>query len=437
MHRIGIIGGGAAGIFAALGVAQQSQSSAVPCEILLFERNPRLGIKILISGGGKCNITHAGPIEQVLREGFLRKNEQRFLKHAFHTYTNEDVLLLLDKHGMAWHSRENGRIFPDSARAEDVLAAFENALAESSVQVHTSSRVLAISQQSNKWKIKTENDSFLQDALILTTGGVSYSKTGTTGDGIKFARLLDHSIVPLRSALAPIYLAHAPDQDLQGVAIRNAELILMQYGKRVGVQRGDVLITHRGLSGPAALDISRQATEMLETGPASIRCSLLGLSEEAMRNTLIEWQRTRQAQQVSTALDGLLPNAIVPHVLDQAGIPKERKWNALTRDERRDLEKTLLGYDFGLISEIPLERGEVTAGGVALSEVGSKTMMSKKLPGLFFAGEMLDVAGEIGGYNLQAAYSTGWLAGLSAVKFLESGSDALRKEDQIKTPATE
>jgi predicted Rossmann fold flavoprotein len=418
MHRIAIVGGGAAGIFSALGVSEQNEKRKVPSEILLFERNPRLGIKILISGGGKCNITHAGPIEQVLRDGFPRKNEQRFLKHAFHSHTNEDVLRLLDKQGVAWHSRENGRIFPDSSRAEDVLVAFENALRECDVQVHTSSRVLTISQQSGKWKIKTEDKSFIIDALILTTGGVSYSKTGTTGDGIKFARLLDHAIAPLRSALAPIYLARAPGDDLQGIAIRSSELILLQSGKRVGVQRGDVLITHRGLSGPAALDISRQATELLEIGPVSIQCNLLRYSQEALRNTLLDWNRTRQTQQVSTALDSVLPNAIVPHILEQANISKERKWNALTRDERRDLERTLLGYDFGVVSEIPLERGEVTAGGVALTEVDGKTMMSKKLPGLFFAGEMLDVAGEIGGYNLQAAYSTGWLAGLSAAKYL-------------------
>jgi predicted Rossmann fold flavoprotein len=424
-HSIAIVGGGAGGIFAALAASHAAREYKMATEVRLFERNPRLGIKILISGGGKCNITHAGPVEEILREGFPRKIEQRFLKHAMYRYTNEDVIALLERHKVSVHARENGRVFPDSGRAEDVMNAFESELREQDVIVHTNSRIESVTiAEDNRWNIVSNDEQLLADALILATGGTSYSKTGTTGDGIGYARELGHTIVQIRAALAPIYLKEVPFQSLVGISLRDIEISVTRKGKTLASRRGDVLITHRGLSGPAILGLSNATAMLMEDGSVSIEANIIGKHEDGARAMLIAEQQSNTNQQVKTFLESLFPNRFVPFVMDEAEVPTDRKWHELTREERMRLAFTLVHYPFGEISDIPLERGEVTSGGVALDEVETKTMMSRIHPGLFFAGEMLDVAGEIGGYNLQAAYSTGWVAGESVVDLL----DHIKKE---------
>ena len=415
---IAIIGGGAGGICAALGAMNTAKVTGEAIEVHLFERNPRLGIKILISGGGKCNITHAGPVDEVLREGFPHVNERRFLKSAMYRYTNEDILSLLERHGVLCHARDNGRVFPNSGRAEDVLMAFESELRNAGVVVHTKTRIEKIDREGSGWNILSSERVYSPDALILATGGTSYSKTGTSGDGIRYAMSLGHTIVPLRSALAPIYLKRVLTQELVGIALRNIIIYVARDHKVLATVSGDVLLTHRGLSGPAVLGISREAASLITEGPIAIQVNILARDESDARDMIVFEQQSRGQQQVKTWIEELLPNRFAPYVLAQAEIPFDRKWNALTREERTRMLTALTRYDFGAVSEVPLERGEVTAGGVSLKELDPKTMMSRIIPGLFFAGEMLDIAGEIGGYNLQAAYSTGWVAGEEAMKLL-------------------
>ena len=417
-QSIAIIGGGAGGIFAALGASNAAKEKGAILDIHLFERNPRLGIKILISGGGKCNITHEGKVDDVLKEGFPHTNEHRFLKHALYRYTNLDVLQLLECHGVHWHARENGRIFPNSGRAEDVLGAFEGELRAANIFVHSKSRITSIHYADYCWHLLADGVEYRTDAVILATGGTSYRKVGTTGDGLDYAAQLGHTIVPVRAALAPIYLKHPPEQECIGIALRSAQLYVMRGDTILSKSSGDILLTHKGLSGPATLDISRDATLCLEDSPIHMKGNLLGNDRENVLQQLISGQQSRAQQQVKTWLEEMLPNRFVPYVFDQAEIPLDRKWHALTREERARLLAALTRFDFGEVSEIPIDRGEVTAGGVNLKEVDPKTMMSQLAKGLFFAGEMLDIAGEIGGYNLQAAYSTGWVAGEEAVKYL-------------------
>jgi predicted Rossmann fold flavoprotein len=420
-YSLAVVGGGAGGIFAALSASRAAHESGMALDVHLFERNPRIGIKILISGGGKCNITHAGPVEEVLKEGFPRKIEQRFLKSAMYRYTNEDVIALLERHNVSVHARDNGRVFPDSGRAEDVLNAFEKELRECGVIIRTKSRIESVEKAADgNWNILSNGEHIITNALVLATGGTSYSKTGTTGDGIEYARKLGHTIVPIRSALAPIYLKEVPDQSLVGISLRDIEIGIIQNGKTQARQRGDVLITHRGLSGPAVLGISNAAVILMEDGSIAITANLVGENETRTREILITAQQANPNQQVKTYLESLLPNRFVPFVMEQADVITDRKWHELTREERSRLAETLVLYRFGDVMEVPLERGEVTSGGVALDEVDPNTMMSRIHPGLFLAGEMLDVAGEIGGYNLQAAYSSGWVAGEAAATFLFS-----------------
>lgn len=417
-RTIVVVGGGAGGMCAALGAAARSKAMGAAVRIVLLERNPRVGIKIRISGGGKCNITHEGSIEDVLRLGFLDISERRFLKHAFYRYTNLDILAMLERHGVAWHARENGRIFPDSGRADDVLHAFEEELREAGVEVINDARVSKLRRAGEGFELLTDQQDLTCDALILATGGVSYQKVGTTGDGIRFAESLGHEIIPLRSALAPIYLTPTPPSELHGVAVREATLKVHRDHEILSSAEGDVLITHRGISGPATLDISRQAALALEEAPIRMSIDMLSVSIDEAHHLLVKLQQERATQQIKTWLEEIVPNRLAPYILRAAGIEVDSKWNSLKRDARSELLKTLTGFALGQVADIPIDRGEVSAGGVSLKDISSKTMMSKKLPRLFFAGEMLDIAGEIGGYNHQAAYSTGWVAGQEAVTML-------------------
>lgn len=436
-----IVGGGAAGMCAAISArivartifrnsarkaSQTKRVSDDAFRIILLERNARCGIKIRISGGGKCNITHAGAMSAVLTEGFFRLPEQRFLKPCFYDLTNETVLSWLHQHGVETFARENGRVFPTSGKADDVLIAFEQLLDEHRIEVITNARVSAVSQTDSGFEVSVETRgqilTLYSPALILATGGVSYQKTGTTGDGIRFAKALGHTAAPLRAALAPIYFTVKPVPGLVGVSLRGVGLIAKSDTDRI-VRTDDVLITHLGISGPACLSISRDVAERLVSAPVEMQIDFFTQSSsEDLTELFVRKQSQTPTQFVRTFFETLLPDAVVPFLFAAATVSPERKWHALTKDERKRLVWTAKAFPLGAVKEVPMDKGEVSAGGVALPEVNSKTMESRRIKNLYFAGEMLDVAGEVGGFNLQAAYSTGWVAGRGAATAL------LRKE---------
>ncbi len=416
-----IIGGGAAGMCAALGARAFLREHHIPdsaFKIAIAERNHRLGIKIRISGGGKCNITHAGEMTAVLAEGFFRQSEQRFLKPSFFELSNETVLSWLQRKGVQTLTRENGRIFPRSGKADDVLRVFEALLSEHSIDVLLNTHVQSVRKENGRFIAEVGGTEIQSEHLLIATGGVSYSKTGTTGDGLRFAKHFGHTIVTPISALAPIYFTQKPISSLIGISLRNVELIA-ESPTSVSTRRGDVLMTHLGISGPACLSISRDVAETLTTARVSLFVDFFpDESAEGLERQFISFQTERSGQFVRTFFEERLPNAIVPPLLAQAEVPFEQKWNNLPKPMRRKLTSISKKYFLGTVKEVPIERGEVSAGGVSLREVNPKTMQSRLVANLFFAGEVLDVAGEVGGFNLQAAYSTGWVAGTSVAKAL-------------------
>jgi len=399
---------------AALGARTFLRQHHIPdeaCRIAIAERNNRLGIKIRISGGGKCNITHAGDMMSVLSKGFLRQNEQRFLKPSFFELSNETVLSWLHTKGVHTYTRENGRIFPRSGNADDVLRAFEKLLAEHSIEVLLKTHILALRQEHGTFIAQTKTEELRSDFLLIATGGVSYPKTGTTGDGLRFAKAFGHHIVEPISALAPIYFTEKPSGNLIGISFRDVELIAETPTKKL-TRRGDVLITHLGISGPACLSISREVAEALPQHPVSMFVDFFpNHSAETLEQQFISFQASRAGQFVRTFFEEQLPNAIVVPLFRQAEIPQEQKWHSLPKPMRRKLTAISKKYFLGMVKDVPIERGEVSAGGVSLQDVNPKTMQSRLVQNLYFAGEVLDVAGEVGGFNLQAAYSTGWVAG--------------------------
>jgi predicted Rossmann fold flavoprotein len=416
-----IIGGGAAGMCAAIGARTFLRENNLPdeaCRIAIAERNNRLGIKIRISGGGKCNITHAGEMMDVLAEGFLRQSEQRFLKPSFFELSNDTVLSWLHSKGVQTLTRENGRIFPRSGKADDVLCVFEELLSEHSIEVLLNAHVQSVRKENRVFVADVGGRQIQSEHLLIATGGVSYSKTGTTGDGLRFAKMFGHTIVNPISALAPIYFTQKPPSDLIGISLRNA-LLIAETPTRKLTRKGDVLITHLGISGPACLSISRDVAEAFTIEPVCVFVDFFAdESAETLEKQFISFQTMRGGQFVRTFFEERLPNAIVPTLFAQAEVPLEQKWKSLSKAMRRSLTAISKKYFLGNVKDVPIERGEVSAGGVALREVNPKTMRSRQVENLYFAGEVLDVAGEVGGFNLQAAYSTGWLAGESVAKVL-------------------
>ena len=411
-----VVGGGAAGLIAAW------RAASAGADVLLLEKGKRLGTKILISGGGKCNLTHAGPMEAV-RKAF-RPNEAAFLKASFLKFTNEDFLKLLTGRGMDVYTRPDGRVFPvPPADAHVVMAALEAVVRDSGVRVRLESPVASIETGDGGavTGVRLENDELVAaKQVILATGGSSFPATGCTGDGWRWAEALGHTIVRLTAALAPLYLAPAPPEERNGVPIRGGVLRARRInadgspGKERMRWRGDLVFTYKGVSGPVALGISREIAEALPAGSTVEADFLPDETFEALTARLLTWTKHSPRRRISSLVEAIVPERLAPAVLDAAQISPELTGAYLTARDRNRLALTLKGWNLGTVRAVPLERGEVVAGGVALAEVDPRTMRSLIVPGLWLCGEVLDIAGPVGGYNLQAAWSTGFVAGEDA-----------------------
>lgn len=418
-RKIAVVGGGAAGIFAALAATENGG------KVVLYERNDEIGIKIKISGGGKCNITHdATPGE--LEEGFVVR-EARFLRYAFNELTASEVLRRLHHEGVETYTRPNGRVFPTSGRSKDVLDAFKRMLSKAGVEVRTQTLVQGVDAVDNVVQgILVNGKRIPHNTVIVTTGGASYKKVGTTGDGMRWAAELGIDVVPVRAALAPIYFPVSPPKEWQGVALRDVVLSVVftpgkSWPKREGYPvswRDDTLLTHRGISGPTALEVSRAAALARETGNgAKVELAVDLLPDNDEKAVWAMWQERLESapkSEVQSFVAPMLPAKLVSWFLKSINVEPGTKVASMSREERGRLLAALKRWVLGEVGEVPIDRGEVTAGGVALNQVSRTTMESKTIQGLYFAGEALDISGCVGGYNLQAAFSTGYVAGTNA-----------------------
>lgn len=408
MDPIVVIGAGAAGIMAARRAAELGS------EVLLLEKTPRLGTKILISGGGKCNITHDGEIEDVLRA--FRPNEARFIRPACYRFTNKEIVEVLTDRGLRVYTRPDGRIFPVDQTAKDVVAILRWYLNEVGVQMRFNTPAVAIESDGDGVSgVRIASGLVPTRRVVLAVGGSSYPNSGTTGDGFQMASALGHTIVKVRAALAPIKLRGDRWTPYSGVALRNCVLRARQKGKEVVRWRGDMLFTHHGISGPCTLGISREVSEARERGPVSIEVDLVpALSSEGMDLELLAYAKEHPSRSVATFLESYVPERLVDELLSGTGIGRETRFSVLTRAGRAALASSLKALQLGDVKEVVLDKGEVVAGGVSLDEVDPQTMRSRLVSGLYLCGEVLDIAGPVGGYNLQAAFATGFVAGDSA-----------------------
>ena len=410
-NPIVVIGGGAAGMIAAWRAASLGNN------VVLLEKNPKLGVKILISGGGKCNITNGSDIRTMLKQ--FQSNESRFLKYSFHTFTNTRLLDLLLDEGVETYTRDNGKVFPKSHHAEDVINALQNMMERVHVEIKTQSPAKEIfANDDGTFDIRSNRDLIKSSSVILSTGGSSYQKTGTTGDGFRWIQKLGHTIVPIRPALTPIVLTPLPPALWQGTPIRDCNLMAICNNKIVSEWKSDVLITHFGISGPATLEVSRNAFLEFEKGNKIEMCVdfFPELTFDQLDERLISEISANPSRTILTLTEQLVPQKLAEYILIASKIHTAKKLNQLSKTERREFVKTLKRIILGTVKDIPLDKGEVTAGGVALNEVDPTTMESKIVKGLHLCGELLDIAGPVGGYNLQAAFSTGFVAGEHAGK---------------------
>ncbi len=411
MATVVVVGAGAAGIIAAWRAAQ------LGVKVILLEKTDRLGTKILISGGGKCNITHDGPLEDVLRA--FRPNEARFIRAACYRFTNRQIVKMLTDRGLEVYTRPDGRIFPVDQTAKDVVRILRTYLDDAGVDVRYETPATGLLLEERRVVgVATPKGEIRGDAVVICVGGSSYPNSGTTGDGWPWARVIGHTVMPIRAALAPIYmeLSPAPEEGLAGVALRDIVLKARAKNKELTRWRGDLLFTHQGVSGPTVLGVSRNVAEQKD--PTTLDVDLQpDEGFESLGEAWIQKTRANPRRLVRSELDEIMPHRIVPLVMAAANLDAELSFSKLDKKSRNRLIEVLKRFELGKCRHVPLEKGEVVAGGVSLDEVDAKTLGSKIVPGLFFSGEVLDIAGPVGGYNLQAAFATGYVAGESAVEF--------------------
>lgn len=408
MAEVVVVGGGAAGIIAAWKAASDG------AQVTLLEKTNRIGTKVLISGGGKCNVTHDGPIEDVLRA--FERNEGQFLRPSFYRFRPEQMTELLTERGIELYTRPDGRIFPVEQTAKDVVAALECLLSESGVDIRYNQAVNDIEFEMGQIVgVKTRNqERIATNHVILATGGSSYPNSGSSGDGWPWLRTLGHRIVPVRAALAPMVLDE-PRGGATGISIRDGVLRARSGGKSFVKWRGDLLFTSAGISGPCALSISRKVAEMLEQQSVTVELDFLpDQTFESLAEMTRDWISEYPKKEIQTFLMRYAAPRVAELILADLGIDRHFAACQIPAAQRNKLIEALKGWTLGSIKEVVLDRGEVVAGGVDLGEVDPHSMRSKVIRGLYLCGEILDIAGPIGGYNLQAAWSTGFVAGESA-----------------------
>jgi predicted Rossmann fold flavoprotein len=406
--RIVVAGGGAAGMIAAWRAAGLGHA------VTLLEANERLGTKILISGGGKCNITHAGPVQELLRA--FPPAQARFLRPGLHGFGSEEVLELLRREGVATQARDNGRVFPldRPGSAALVTAAFEALVRRAGVAVRLGARVAALQGARPRLEalVLAGGERLEADRFILATGGASYPRTGTRGEVLGWLAALGVPVAPWFPALAPIPLRR-PRPAWEGVALRGGVLQLRAGpgGKLLAAHAGDILFTRAGVSGPAALELSRAVEAARRSGEAWLGYTLTRQGEAPLEAELLALQGGNPHLAARTWLQRWLPERLCGPALEESGLPADQRMNDLPRAGRKAILALVLAFPLGEPGPVDLERGEVSAGGVRLEAVEPRTMALKGWDNLRVCGELLDIDGPVGGYNLQAAFSTGYMAG--------------------------
>ena len=409
MKKIIVVGGGAAGIMAAIRAAENS------AQVTLLEKMPKVGRKLGITGKGRCNLTNSADIDSFVKN----IHNGKFLYSALKGFSANDTVNFFESLGVKTKIERGGRIFPVSDDANEILDALIGKMAILGVEVINNSPVTEILAENKKIVgVKVGDKIFKCDAVILATGGASYPKTGSTGDGFKLAKQLGHTITEILPALVPLEVEEDFVKDLQGLSLKNVRVKLLSDGKKIAEQFGEMLFTHFGVSGPIILTLSRQAAKLLADKKfVELEINLKpALSFEQLDARILRDFEKFKGKILKNSLHELLPSKMIPIVLDLAYLDENKRVDEITFAERRRLVEILQALPLTITKTRPIAEAIVTSGGISVKEINPKTFESKIIKNLYIIGEVLDVDGFTGGYNLQAAWSMGNAAGKFAAK---------------------
>ena len=397
-----IIGGGPAGMFAAITAAQRGQ------KVLLLERNDRLGKKLLITGKGRCNVTNDCTVDEVLKN--VPRNG-RFLYSALNLCPPDFVMNFFATAGCPLKTERGNRVFPVSDRSQSVLETLQREMRRTGVQVRTDRVKEILTQDGVVSGVRGQNATYGCSWVILATGGLSYPTTGSTGDGYTMAAALGHTIIPAQGSLVPLETAGSDAQDMQGLSLRNVDVKLLDSkGKKLFTDFGELLFTHFGVSGPTVLSASahlkgENCRLVIDLKPA--------LEESKLDARLLRDLEMYKNRSMENALTDILPRSVIPVLLRRLEIDPSMQANSLTKQQRRGLVEQMKGFCLTITGKRPVAEAIITSGGVKVSEIDPKTMQSKLVPGLYFAGEIIDCDAYTGGFNLQIAWSTAYAAAIA------------------------
>lgn len=411
MKKVIVIGGGAAGMMAAIAAADQGS------KVILLEKNEKLGKKLFITGKGRCNVTNAGDMENLFAN--VMTNE-KFLYSAFYTYDNMAVMDFLEKAGCPLKVERGDRVFPVSDHSSDVIAAFQRELKKRGVEIRLNTEVKELLTP------KEEEESYVTgvllangkkepaDAVIVATGGISYSSTGSTGDGYCFAKKVGHKVVDCKPSLVPFNMKEDWCKEAMGVSLKNVSLTLKCGKKEIYNGFGEMLITHFGISGPLALSASSYYVSKAKGDCICYLDLKPALTLEQLDKRVLRDFEESKNKQFRNALNHLFPSKLIPVMVKLSGIDPEKKVNEITKEERKSFVELIKNIPLTIDGVRDFKEAIITKGGISVKEVNPSTMESKVVTGLYFAGEVLDLDALTGGYNLQIAWSTGYLAGINA-----------------------
>ena len=408
MSNVSVVGGGAAGMMAAVFAARNGQN------VQLLEKNEKLGKKLFITGKGRCNITNAADIEDLFTAVI---SNPKFLYSGFYSFTNQQVIDFFEELGVKTKVERGERVFPVSDHSSDVIAAFSRELKSLgvSVSLHTEVKELLCEQDKVCGVLLTNGKKMKADAVIVATGGISYPSTGSTGDGYRFARETGHRVTELLPSLVPMEVRQWYAKELQGLSLRNIEIRITDGKKKLYEEFGEMLFTHYGVTGPVILSASSVVGKTLRKKELTLHIDLKpALSEEQLDKRILREFDANHNKQYKNSIDSLFPAKLKPVMIELSEIEPEKKVNEITKEERQRLVHLIKDFTMTLTGLRGYNEAIITKGGVSVKEIDPGTMESKIIKGLYFAGEVLDLDAVTGGYNLQIAWSTGYLAGINA-----------------------
>lgn len=412
--KVIVIGGGPAGMMSAISAAEAGDN------VIILEKMESLGKKLLITGKGRCNITNAAEMEEFFRK--IPENS-KFLYSAFSKYTNRDIVNFLNKQGVPTKTERGNRIFPVSDNARDVLNALTKRLKALNVEIKYNFKVQKILTKNNKViSVQGENETISADKIIIATGGKSYPVTGSTGDGYKLAQELGHTITDLKASLVPLKCEEKESQelcrDLQGLSLKNVAIRIQHEIKTIYEDFGEMLFTHFGISGPIILSASsilvryKNIDKLMKENKIKINIDLKpSLTEKQLDSRILRDFAEVKNKQFKNSLEKLLPQKMIQPIINLTKIVPEKKVNEITKEERERIVKIIKNLQLKITGFRPIEEAIITSGGINLKEIDPKSMQSKIVEGLFFAGEIINIDAYTGGFNLQIAWSTGYVAG--------------------------